>query len=66
MHTLLEAGLVDELNLQVFPVLLGSGMRVYPESTDRTTLELESSKTVANGVLVQTYRVGATPRSGRR
>ncbi len=60
VHTLLEAGLVDELNLQVFPLLLGSGMRVYPESTDKTALELLSSKALESGVLVQTYQAAAT------
>ena len=56
VHALLEAGLVDELHLQVFPMILGSGMRVYPESPDRTNLELVESRPVANGVLLQTYR----------
>lgn len=57
VHTLLEAGLVDELNLQVFPVLLGSGMRLFPETPDKTALELASSKALDSGVLVQTYAV---------
>ncbi len=56
VHHLLAEGLVDELNLQVFPVLLGSGARLYPETPDRATLELASSQALANGVLVQTYR----------
>lgn len=57
-QSLLGAGLVDELNLQVFPLLLGSGARLYPESPDTLPLELVSSKAVPNGVLLQTYRVG--------
>ncbi|MEP6955083.1 MAG: dihydrofolate reductase family protein [Solirubrobacteraceae bacterium] len=56
VHQLLAAGLVDELHLQVFPVLLGSGARVYPDTTDKIALELASSQALANGVLVQTYR----------
>ncbi len=60
VHSLLPAGLVDEINLQVFPLLLGSGARLYPESPDRADLELVSSKTVENGVLLQTYR----PKTG--
>lgn len=56
VHTLLEAGLVDELHLQVFPVVLGSGRRLFPETPDRTELRLVSSRAVANGVLLQTYR----------
>jgi dihydrofolate reductase len=56
VHTLLRAGLVDQLNLQVFPLLLGSGARVYPDSPDKTPLELISSSATANGVLLQSYR----------
>jgi dihydrofolate reductase len=56
VHSLLAAGLVDELNLQVFPLLLGSGARLYPDSADALALTLESSRSLANGVLLQTYR----------
>jgi dihydrofolate reductase len=55
-QALLQAGLVDELNLQVFPVLLGSGQRLYPESPDTIPLELVSSQVLDNGVVLQTYR----------
>ena len=40
VHALLEAGLVDELNLQVFPLILGSGIRVYPDRPEPIALEL--------------------------
>lgn len=56
VHFLLSAGLVDELNLQVFPLLLGSGARVYPETSGKTPLELASSQALPNGVMPQTYR----------
>jgi dihydrofolate reductase len=59
VHGLLEAGLVDELNLQVFPVVLGSGARLYPETAEPLALELLSSEPLPNGVLVQSYRVGS-------
>ena len=55
-QTLLAAGLVDQLNLQVFPLILGSGARLYPESPDKLALELVSSREVPNGVLLQSYR----------
>jgi dihydrofolate reductase len=55
-QTLLAAGLVDQLNLQVFPVVLGSGARLYPEGPDKITLTLASSTTLDNGVLLQSYR----------
>ena len=43
-QSLLAAGLVDELNLQVFPLLLGSGDRLYPETPDKRPLRLVSSR----------------------
>lgn len=55
-QALLNAGLVDQVNLQVFPVILGSGARLYPESPNRIDLELASSRTLDNGVLLQSYR----------
>ena len=55
-QALLQEGLVDELHLQVFPVILGSGKRLYPESPDRLNLELVESRTVPGGVVLQTYR----------
>lgn len=57
VHALLRAGLVDEINLQVFPLILGSGARVYPETPEPTKLELASSRAIENGVVLQTYRV---------
>jgi len=54
---LLDAGLVDQLNLQVFPLLLGSGMRLFPDRSELTRLELLSSRSIANGVLLQSYGV---------
>jgi dihydrofolate reductase len=53
---LLEHGLVDELRLMVFPVVLGSGKRLFADDTDKTTLRLVDSKTVGDGVEILTYR----------
>ena len=55
-QSLLAAGLVDELHLQVFPFLLGSGRRLYPESVDMTRLDLVESVPLPGGVLAQTFR----------
>jgi dihydrofolate reductase len=56
VQPLLSAGLVDELHLQVFPVLLGSGMRLYPETPQKMPLQLVASRALENGVVLQTYR----------
>ena len=55
--TLLEAGLVDELRLMVFPTILGRGRRLFPDGIDRLKLTLAESRTVGpDGVQVQVYR----------
>jgi dihydrofolate reductase len=56
VHTLMEHDLIDEYRLMVFPVVLGSGKRLFPESPDKTTLELVDTKTFDTGVQVHTYR----------
>jgi len=57
-QALLVAGLVDELHLQVFPTVLASGWRIYPDSPERLDLTLLSSAPTATGVLLQEYSVG--------
>jgi len=58
--TLLEADLVDELRLMVFPTILGRGRRLFPDGIDRLKLKLVETRTVGpDGVFVQIYqRVG--------
>jgi dihydrofolate reductase len=57
VRTLLEADLVDELRLMVFPTILGRGKRLFPDGIDRRKLTLVESKTVGpDGVQVQIYR----------
>ena len=55
VHALLPAGLVDELRLMVFPVILGSGIRWYPESPDTIDMRLSSIERFPTGVVVNTY-----------
>jgi dihydrofolate reductase len=52
---LVEHDLVDEIRLMVFPVLLGSGKRLFGEHADKKPLRLVDSKTVGDGVAVLTY-----------
>jgi dihydrofolate reductase len=57
VQTLLENDLVDELHLMVFPVVLGTGDRVFGETSDKKTMKLIESKPVGpEGVLVLTYQ----------
>ena len=56
VHSLLENGLVDEIRLMIFPVVLGSGARVFPETPDKTQLELVETQAFDSGVVVHTYR----------
>jgi dihydrofolate reductase len=52
---LVEHDLVDEIRLMVFPVLLGSGKRLFTEHPDKKRLRLVDSKTVGAGIPVLTY-----------
>lgn len=54
-RTLMENDLVDEYRLMVFPVVLGSGMRMFEDGIDTTRLRLTDMKTVGEGVLILTY-----------
>ena len=54
-QTLLENDLVDELRLMVFPVVLGSGKRLFGETSDKKPLRLADSKTVGDGVAILVY-----------
>jgi dihydrofolate reductase len=53
---LLEQGLVDEVVLVVYPVLLGRGKRFFSDSADPRELALLSTKATSSGVLMNTYR----------
>jgi dihydrofolate reductase len=60
VQTLLEHDLVDEVRLMVFPVVLGSGKRLFADtSASKTPLRLVESKVVGDGVMLLTY---APPR----
>ena len=56
VQTLLEHDLVDELRLMVFPVALGSGKRLFGETSDKKPLRLVDSKIVGDGVAILTYQ----------
>jgi dihydrofolate reductase len=55
VEALIEKDLVDELRLMVFPVVLGSGKRLFGETSDKKRLRLTDSKTVGDGVAIMIY-----------
>jgi dihydrofolate reductase len=58
VQSLIENDLVDELRLMVFPVVLGTGRRLFGETTDKRRLHLSSSTVVGDGVAIQVYTRG--------
>jgi dihydrofolate reductase len=55
VHTLVRHGLADEYRLLVYPVLLGSGKRLFPDGDIGTALRLTDSKATGQGVQILTY-----------
>jgi len=55
VQALIEHDLVDELRLMVFPVVLGSGKRLFGDTSDKKRLRLTDSKTVGDGVSILVY-----------
>jgi dihydrofolate reductase len=56
LRWLLERDLVDELNLRIYPVIVGDGLRLFPEKGQTHNLELVESRTTGSGVTLATYR----------
>jgi dihydrofolate reductase len=54
--TLLSQGLVDELRLMVFPVMIGGGLRIFPEEKGKIAFELLDLVRYDSGVVLQIYR----------
>ena len=61
---LLGQGLVDELVLIVYPILLGRGKRFFSDGADPRELALVSTKATSSGVLITTYRHVGSLRTG--
>jgi len=55
VQTLVEQDLLDELRLMVFPVILGSGKRLFGDTSHKKSLRLTDSKTVGDGVAILIY-----------
>ncbi len=62
---LLANGLVDQLDLLVYPVIIGQGTRLFPDSGPDVALDLVSSRTTSRGITIQTYRPVGRPEYAR-
>lgn len=55
VHTLMAHDLADEYRIMIFPVLLGSGRRLFPETPHKTVLRLVDTRKFSSGVVVHHY-----------
>jgi dihydrofolate reductase len=63
VQSLMRAGLVDEYVLQIHPLVLGSGRRLFPDGSASTGLRLVDTKTTTTGVVIAIYQP-AEPTTG--
>ena len=56
VQELIDRDLVDELRLMMFPVVLGTGKRLFGDTTEMKPLKLAESKAVGDGVVILVYR----------
>jgi dihydrofolate reductase len=54
-RALLAAGLVDELRLMVYPLVLGSGQKLFDSDGKKTLMPLREATTVGDGITILTY-----------
>jgi dihydrofolate reductase len=64
VQSLLANDLVDRLSLLVFPVIVGAGRRLFPDSGIATGLALEESRSTPSGVAISVYRPSGRPEFG--
>jgi len=56
VQSLMRLNLVDEYALAIHPLVLGSGLRLFPEGVPYKALKLTDSKTTTTGVVLTSYR----------
>jgi dihydrofolate reductase len=59
---LLANDLVDELDLVTYPVVVGQGKRLFPDTGPDAALALGTSRTTSGGITIQTYRPAGRPK----
>ena len=58
VHSLIEHGLVDEYRLMVFPIILGSGKRLFPDVSEAARLALVEARPGGSGIMLMRYQPG--------
>jgi len=59
VDSLMQHGLIDEYRLMVYPLVMGSGKRLFRNAHDTTELSLVESQAFSTGVVVLTYQPAA-------
>jgi dihydrofolate reductase len=62
IRRLLDNQLVDEIILLTYPVVVGQGTRLFPDTGPDTALDLVDSRTTRGGLIIQVYRPSGRPR----
>ncbi len=65
-QSLFTAGVIDEVGLNIHPVILGSGIPFFRDPGRRIALTLAESRTIAGGCILATYRVKTAARRSKR
>src|SRR5207249_5346863 len=64
VHSLLAAGLVDEIRTFTFPVLLGKGKRLFSDESQPRAFKLTQSTVSPNGIIYATYLLDGQVKTG--
>ncbi|OBQ84442.1 MULTISPECIES: dihydrofolate reductase family protein [unclassified Mesorhizobium] len=64
IQTLLANGLIDEIRLMIFPLLLGKGKRLFGDDAMPAAFKLIKSQTTSTGVIMATYERGGDVKTG--
>jgi dihydrofolate reductase len=56
IKTLAEHDLIDEYRLMVYPIVLGTGKKLFSDGFPFSTLALVETRALASGVVISTYR----------
>jgi dihydrofolate reductase len=59
---LLAHGLIDQFDLLIYPVIIGQGTRLFPNSGPDMALDLVTSRTTSRGITIQSYRTAGRPK----